>query len=64
VIEPAIAAPDNHDRIVGLLKQAAQADMEGDHGKALEYLQKAGMAGANAAKRWFTDPATAGRQRR
>lgn len=56
VIEPAINEPDNKDRINRFLKEAAQAELEGRHGDALECLQKAGMAGANAAKRWFTDP--------
>jgi hypothetical protein len=56
IIEPAINAPDNKKLIMGHLKNAAKAELDGDHATAMEWLQKAGMAGSNAAKRWFTDP--------
>jgi hypothetical protein len=56
VIEPAINAPDNKKRITGLLRQACEAELSGDHSLAQELMAKAGMAGSNAAKRWFRDP--------
>jgi hypothetical protein len=56
VIQPAIAVPENKERITAELKQAAHSTLEGDEQAAHEHLVKAGTLGANAAKRWFTDP--------
>ncbi|HEY3987946.1 MAG TPA: hypothetical protein VGM02_01525 [Acidobacteriaceae bacterium] len=56
VIQPAIKAPDNAKRISAELKQAAQSILEGDPDAAHQHLEKAGTLGANASKRWFTDP--------
>lgn len=55
-IEPALMAEDNRRRITMLLGRAAQAELSGDHQLALDILGRAGLTGANAAKRWFTDP--------
>lgn len=56
VIEPAIEAEDNKERIVRTLDAAMNAELNGNHEMAVENLRKAGTQGANAAKRWFTDP--------
>ena len=56
IIEPAIRARDNHDRITAELKRAAQAALDDDPAESAERLNRAGLLGANAAKRWFTDP--------
>lgn len=56
IIEPAIEAPDNRERIEKILRQAAEAELAGQHQEALDLMARAGTAGANAAKRWFTDP--------
>ncbi len=56
VIEPAIEAPDNNERISGTLGVAMTAELDGNHALAVENMRKAGTQGANAAKRWFTDP--------
>lgn len=56
VIQPAIAKAENKERITAELKQAAHTTLEGDEQAAHEHLAKAGTLGANAAKRYFTDP--------
>lgn len=56
VIEPAIEAQDNKERITKELGLAATSELEGDRQKTLIHLKRAGTLGANAAKRWFTDP--------
>lgn len=56
VIQPAIAKPENKERIVAELHQAAHSALAGDADATREHLAKAGTLGANAAKRWFTDP--------
>jgi hypothetical protein len=56
VIEPAIEAPDNKERIAATLGAAMTAELNGEHATAVENIRKAGTQGANAAKRWFTDP--------
>lgn len=56
VIQPAIKAEGNKERLMNGLKRVAQAEMEGDHEAGLAQLAKVGMAAANASKRWFTDP--------
>jgi hypothetical protein len=56
VIQPAIKAEDNKKRLMNGMKGVAQLEMAGDHEAALEQLAKVGIMGANASKRWFTDP--------
>jgi hypothetical protein len=54
VIEPAII--DSKDEIVSTLEKAADAQLSGDTVGANSYMKLAGLQGANAAKRWFTNP--------
>ena len=56
VIEPAIQADGNRQEISAELAEASAAYMRRDPQKALVYLQRAGIAGQNASKRWFVDP--------
>lgn len=56
VIEPAIKSPDNSARISTELNAAAKSILDGDADAAHQHLERAGTLGANAAKRWFTDP--------
>jgi hypothetical protein len=55
VIEPAIEADNNKKVITEQLRDAAEAALDGDAEGMNASLQKAGIAGSNAAKRWFTD---------
>jgi len=55
VIEPAIEAAGNKERIAAELKDAATAYLERDPQRAIDFLNRAGIAGMNASKRWFTD---------
>lgn len=54
VLEPAIEA--NRALITPELAAAARAVIAGDAQAATAHLRRAGIIGANAAKRWFTDP--------
>ena len=56
IIEPAIEAEGNKERIAGELGDAAAAMLDGKGGQALTGLKRAGMAGQNAARDWFEDP--------
>lgn len=56
VIEPAIEARGNKEPIVGEMKQAAKAALDGKAGESTRHLRLAGMLGQNAARSWFTDP--------
>ena len=56
VIEPAIAADGNRQIIAEQLRAAAAAQLDGRPVQALAALRRAGMAGMNASKAWFTDP--------
>jgi len=56
VIEPAITASGNKELIAGELKDAAKAALKGDNNAAYTALDRAGLAGENASKQWFTDP--------
>lgn len=56
VIEPAIAADGNREVIAEELKKAAGALFEGLPDRALVFMRRAGQAGVNASKAWFTDP--------
>lgn len=55
VIEPAIEADGNKQVISGELKQAVKAQLEGEPQQAKQFMRRAGTAGSNAAKAWFTD---------
>ncbi len=56
IIEPAIQEQQNKARIVKALGGAGKAVLAQNSALATEELQRAGILGANAAKRWFTDP--------
>lgn len=56
VIEPAIQEPETKERIVDWLKKAIMAALNGNMPNAIEALNKAGMIGQNAARRWFVNP--------
>ena len=54
IVEPAIE--NDRENISELMKIAAEATMDGDKEKAIEYLNKAGLEGQTAAQDWFTNP--------
>lgn len=56
VLEPAIQAPGNKEVIDEQLKQATIAVLHRNPERAKDYLNRAGQAASNAAKRWFFDP--------
>ncbi len=56
VIEPAIAASGNKEAISTELAAAAKASLDDQQSVARQHLDRAGLAGENAAKSWFTDP--------
>jgi hypothetical protein len=56
VIEPAISAKGNKEKIEDQLAAAARAAMDGNDVLAKRSLKLAGMLGQNAARGWFTDP--------
>lgn len=56
IIEPAIEAADNKAMITNELGEAAKAVMGSQAAATNSHLQRAGILGSNAAKRWFTDP--------
>jgi len=56
IIEPAIEASGNREVIAEHLGKAAKAWLDKDPRLATVELNRAGMAGQNAAKGWFTDP--------
>lgn len=56
VIEPAIVAKGNKEAIAYELSEASRATLSGDSNEARRRLKRAGVAGSNAAKKWFTDP--------
>lgn len=55
VIEPAIAADGNREAISFELAEANKAELDGRHDDAMRFLKRAGIAGSNASKKWFTD---------
>lgn len=55
VLEPAIAATGNKEAIAYELAQASKATLAGNTAEATRRIRKAGIAGENAAKAWFTD---------
>ena len=56
VIEPAIEAPGNKEKIAAELAQVAQLAMDGKISAAKRQMHKAGSLGAKIAKGWFKDP--------
>lgn len=54
VVEPAIEQPAVLDQIADLLMEAAVASLDGNIGLAKSNLDKAGLAGENATKEYFT----------
>lgn len=55
VIEPALEY--NKDRIAAQLRNMLRAAASGDEAKVKMYQQRVGLAGQNAARGWFTNPA-------
>jgi hypothetical protein len=55
VLEPAIEADGNRQAIAHEIAQATKATLENKPEEAKKFLKRAGMAGSNAAKKWFTD---------
>lgn len=55
VLEPAIEAEGNREPIAAELAAGMKATLAGKPGEATRRLQRAGVAGANAARSWFTD---------
>ncbi len=56
IIEPAIEAPGNKERIANSLAKAATAVLEGNPGEAERHLNLAGQKAVNAVRNWFDDP--------
>lgn len=56
VIEPAIASEPTRTIIATELKLAASQLFEGQPDRALASMRRAGQAGVNGSKAWFTDP--------
>lgn len=56
VIEPAIAASGNKEKITSELAGAAKAVLEGTPGLVAQGLERAGLTAQNASRNWFTDP--------
>lgn len=55
VIEPAIIAKGNKEAISYELGQATKAQLDGNFPEVKRRLKRAGMAGQNASRKWFTD---------
>lgn len=55
VIEPAINAPGNKEVITRELGDAAAAALDQKPAECIKFLRRAGLAGSNASKAWFTD---------
>jgi hypothetical protein len=55
VIEPAIEADGNKQAISTELAAAAKAALDDNKTLAMQHLNRAGIAGENASKSWFTD---------
>lgn len=56
VLEPAISDPDNAKIISRELAEAVRAAIAGDTAAAKRGIQRTGLAGQNAARKWFTNP--------
>jgi hypothetical protein len=55
VIQPAIEADGNHQKISRELASSAKAYLEGSKEKGDKFMLRAALAGQNAARKWFTD---------
>jgi hypothetical protein len=55
VLEPSVVADGNREAIAHELSLAAKAQLDGNSSEARKRLKRAGIAGENAAKGWFTD---------
>jgi hypothetical protein len=55
VLEPSVQAGGNREAIAAELAGAAKAALDGDQAGVTRYLKRAGLAGQNAARSWFTD---------
>jgi hypothetical protein len=55
VLDPAIAADGNRQAIAHELAESAKAILENNPTQATARLRRAGQAGQNAARAWFTD---------
>lgn len=56
IIEPAIEAKGNREKIQEQLKLAAKAALDGKRGEMRTRLRLAGMLAQNMVRAWFTDP--------
>ena len=56
IIEPAIEAEDNKEKITRELSQASISALEGNKEKSVTFLKRAGMVAQNAVRAWFVDP--------
>jgi hypothetical protein len=56
VLEPAMAAQDNAAIISREIGGSIKAFADGDDAKGVLGMQRAALAGQNAARKWFTDP--------
>jgi hypothetical protein len=56
ILEPAIEAAGNKEKIEAELKLAAAAALDGDDRLCKQYLQRAGMMAQIVVKAWFVDP--------
>jgi len=56
IIEPAIEADGNKERIAEDLRIAGELLLSGKKGEAIEQLNVAGMDGVNIIRAWFEDP--------
>lgn len=56
IIEPAINASGNKERIVAQLKLAGEAALKGNEKEMTKQLNRAGLLAQNIVRAWFTDP--------
>lgn len=56
VLQPAIMAEGNREPIARELGLSTEAALRGDRAAANLHVRRAGLAGQNAARSWFTDP--------
>lgn len=56
VLEPAVEADGNRQAIANELAAGVKASTHGDADEARRRIRRAGLAGQNAARKWFTDP--------
>jgi hypothetical protein len=56
IIEPAIEEKETKEAIADQFRKAAKKALDGDKSGAEKDLEKAGMIGQNAARKWFVNP--------